>query len=147
MTGGKVPVRMNIQDKTPCAVGCSFEGTLSRPIDLKRLRPFTHAIAWGMESDEEKDILIADTVTFHGTGRIVSVASVERDARARLDEAFQLVARSEQCTGCGLCVERCTPGALYMKDGKVEIDGDECIFCKDCFGLCPATRLGSDTAE
>jgi phosphoadenosine phosphosulfate reductase len=109
--------------------------------------PFTHAIAWGMQLDEKNNILMADTVTFYGSGRIVSVASVERDARTRLAEAFQLVARSEQCTGCGLCVERCSPGALFMKDGKVEIDGGECIFCKDCFGPCPAARLGSDTAE
>jgi phosphoadenosine phosphosulfate reductase len=29
-----------------------------------------------------------------------------------------------------------------MKDGKVEIHEDECIFCKKCYGPCPAADLG-----
>jgi len=141
MTKDKDPVRMDIQKMDTCPVGYVIEGILSRPIDLKRLKPFTHALAWIMELDEENDELVADTVTFYGSGRISSMSHSEREAKVRLDKGFQLVARSEQCTGCGQCAERCKQGALYMKDGKVEVDSDECIFCRDCFGPCPATKL------
>jgi len=95
----------------------------------------------------ENDTLMVDNLTFYGAGVMISKAYVERDARARIDEAFQLVVRAEQCIGCGLCAARCTPKALYMKDGKVEINEDECIFCKDCFGPCPAVKFGSDAAD
>jgi len=143
MRGKTAPVKITIPDKcSPDPMGYSIEGTLSRPIDLVRLKPFTHAIAWSMELDEENNILTADTVVFNGSGSILSRASVERDARIRLDEAFQLVARSEQCKGCGLCVKKCTSHALYIEGGKVEIRADECIFCKDCFVICPAALMG-----
>ena len=147
-TSDKGPISISVQaGYSPCVMGFSIEAALSRPIDLKKLKPFSHAIAWSVELDEENDILTADLVTFHGAGSIISKAHVERDARTRIDEAFQLIVRAEQCVGCGLCVARCTPGALYMKDGKVEIREDECIFCKDCFGPCPAVKFGSDAND
>ena len=148
LSSDKGPIAMKVQEGySPCVIGYSIEAALSRPIDLKRLKPFTHAIAWFVELDEENDILTADHLTFYGAGSIISKANIERDARARIDEAFQLIVRAEQCIGCGLCVARCTPHALYMKDGKVEIHEDECIFCKDCFGPCPAVKFGADATD
>ena len=147
-SGEKGPVSIKIQEGfSPCVIGYSVEAALSRPIDLKKLKPFTHAIAWQVELDEENDILTAGFVTFYGAGSIISKANVDKDALAHMNEAFQLVVRSEQCIGCGLCVARCGPGALYMDNGVVSIYEDECIFCKDCFGPCPAVRFGRDDLE
>ena len=144
----KTAITMKIQEGySPCVIGYSVESALSRPIDLKRLKPFTHAIGWSVELADGNDILTADMLTFYGEGSIISKANVEQDARTRMDEAFQLVVRSEQCIGCGLCAARCTQGALYMKDGRVEVREDDCIFCKDCFGPCPAVRFGSDASN
>lgn len=144
----KGPVSMKVQEgHSPCVMGYSVEAALSRPIDLVKLKPYMHAIGWSVELDEENNTLTADHLTIYGEGSIISKANVERDARARIDEAFQLIVRSEQCIGCGLCVARCTPGALYMKDGKVEIHEDDCIFCKDCFGPCPAVRFASNDID
>ena len=144
----KGPVSIKIQEGfSPCVIGYSVEAALSRPIDLKRLRPFTHAIAWQVDLDEETDILTAGFVTFYGAGSIISKANVDRDALAHMNQAFQLIVRSEQCIGCGLCVARCGPGALYMKDGMVAIEEDNCVFCKDCFGPCPALKFGRDDLE
>ena len=144
----KGPVSIKVQDGySPCVIGYSVEAALSRPIDLVKLKPFTHALAWQVELDEENNILTAGFVTFYGEGSIISKANVAGDARAHMDEAFQLVVRSEQCIGCGLCVARCSPGALYMKDGFVAVNEDECIFCKDCFGPCPAVKFGRDDME
>jgi len=38
-------------------------------------------------------------------------------------------------------------GALYMKDGRVEMEEDLCIRCKDCFGPCPALNFGSSDQD
>ena len=143
----KGPIIMKVQDGySPCAMGYSIEAALSRPVDLKRLKPFCHAIAWYVQLEDD-DILTADHITFYGAGSIISKSSAERDARLNIDRAFQLVVRAEQCIGCGLCVARCSHNALYLEDGKVEIREGECIFCRECFGPCPAVKFGSDGAE
>ena len=145
---GNGPITMKVQEGySPCVMGYSIEAALSRPIDLKRLKPFTHAIAWYVELNEDEDILTADHITIYGAGSIISKSSAERDARQNTDKAFQLIIRAEQCIGCGLCAARCTPGALYMKDGRVEIREGECIFCRCCFGPCPAVKFGPDVAD
>ncbi|MDR2846513.1 MAG: phosphoadenosine phosphosulfate reductase family protein, partial [Candidatus Methanoplasma sp.] len=145
---GKGPVSIKIQEGyIPCTIGYSIEAALSRPIDLLRLKPFTHSVGWVVDLNEKDNVLTADYVTFYGDGAIIVKANIERDARSNMDKAFQLVVRSEQCVGCGLCVARCEPGALYMEDGKVEIHEDDCIFCKKCFGPCPAVRFGQNDSE
>lgn len=145
---GEGPVAIKIQDGySPCTLGFSVEAALSRPIDLAKLKPYLRALAWVVEHNEAENYIEAGLVTIYGEGSIISKAHVEADARRAVDETFQLIVRSEQCVGCGLCAARCSHGALYMEDGKVKINEDECIFCKDCYGPCPAVRFGADAAD
>jgi phosphoadenosine phosphosulfate reductase len=98
-------------------------------------------LGWTVTEDPEGEYVSADYITIYREGSIICKANVERDARAHIDEAFQVIVRAEQCVGCGLCAARCEPKALYMEDGKVQINEDECIFCKDCFGPCPSVNF------
>lgn len=43
----------------------------------------------------------------------------------------------EQCTGCGECVEICSPGAISITDGKAYVDEDTCSGCEVCLDACP----------
>lgn len=48
------------------------------------------------------------------------------------------VLETEECIGCGICVESCTQGVLDIVDGVVEaVDEDACIACGDCVEACP----------
>ncbi|AGI47709.1 3'-phosphoadenosine 5'-phosphosulfate sulfotransferase (PAPS reductase)/FAD synthetase-related enzyme [Thermoplasmatales archaeon BRNA1] len=136
------PVAIRVQDGySPCTMGYSLEAALSRPIDLKKLEPFTHALGWVIKLDEENDALYANYVTFYGAGSITVKAYTERDAQRQMGEASQLIARAFNCVGCGLCAARCQKDGgkcMYMEDGKVKINGDDCIFCRKCYGPCPA---------
>ena len=132
---------------SPCTLGYSIEAALSRPIDLKKLEPFAHALGWVVQFNEAEDSLTANYVTFYGAGSIVSKAFVENDARNQMDHASQLIARAFNCVGCGLCAARCDSHALYMEDGKVRIHEDECIFCMHCYGPCPAVNFAPAAKE
>lgn len=44
------------------------------------------------------------------------------------------------CVGCGVCVDACPQGALYMQDDKVEVN-DKCNLCGSCVGVCPVNAL------
>ena len=112
--------------------------SLSRPINLEKVKPFCRALGWIIEVDPDGEYVSADYTTIYRDGAIVSKSGAVADAKRRMNHAWQVIVRAEQCVGCGLCVARCRPGALYMKDGKVEIHEDECIFCRECFGPCPS---------
>ena len=68
----------------------------------------------------------------------------ENDLHRQMDHAIQLIARAYNCVGCGLCAARCAKdgaGCLKMVDGKVTINGDDCVFCQKCYGSCPAVNF------
>ena len=136
------PLYMKVQEGfSPCVIGFSVEAAVSKHIDIERLEGFGHILGSKVKLDESGEWLSIDNITVYREGSIISKANVERDARSNIDKLFELIIRSEQCVGCSLCVARCEQGALYMKDGRVEIDPDECIRCKDCLGPCPAVNF------
>ncbi|MCQ2085173.1 MAG: 4Fe-4S dicluster domain-containing protein, partial [archaeon] len=83
----------------------------------------------------------ANFTTFYGEGSIITKANVADDAKKNMDHAIQCIARAFNCVGCGLCAARCEEHALYMEDGKVRIHGEDCIFCQQCYGACPAVNF------
>ncbi len=138
----KGPLTLSVQEGySPCVIGYSVEGALSRPVDLNRLEGFGHILGRLVELEPDGQWLTIDYLTVYREGSIISKANVEKDARNMMDKIFELIIRSEQCVGCGLCAARCQQKALYMKDGRVEINPDECIRCQDCFGPCPAVNF------
>lgn len=54
---------------------------------------------------------------------------------------FSVRTEAEACKGCGLCVERCPMGALWVSNKKVAVDADRCIGCGLCVSSCPADSL------
>ncbi len=142
------PLYMKVQDGySPCTMGYSVEAGLSRPIDIEKVRPFCHAMAWQVDVDPDGEFITAGFTTIYREGSIIAKSSVERDAQTHIKQAFQVIVRAEQCVGCGLCAARCTPGALYMEDGKVRINEDDCVFCRQCFGPCPSVDFAKDGQE
>jgi ferredoxin len=47
---------------------------------------------------------------------------------------------SEECTGCGLCEERCIYHAIKVQNGRAEVEED-CKACGRCTDVCPTQAL------
>lgn len=52
-------------------------------------------------------------------------------------ESTQLIVNTEDCTGCGECVEVCPYGAIEVIEGDAVIDPSLCHFCYRCVEQCP----------
>jgi len=52
-------------------------------------------------------------------------------------ENTQLTVNTEDCTGCGECVEVCPYGAIEVINGDAVIDPAQCHFCLRCVEACP----------
>lgn len=88
----------------------------SRPLNIDRLRNMANVLPPGA--------MDAETLT------------VRRDLKGA---ALQVVHRSENCVGCGICMGRCPAGALYIGEGgKVWVREERCSHCSRCLGPCPA---------
>jgi len=46
------------------------------------------------------------------------------------------VSISDDCRGCGECVEHCPADAITLGDVKAHIDRDKCISCAECLAVC-----------
>jgi len=44
---------------------------------------------------------------------------------------------SDDCVGCGICVENCNADAIAIIDGQAKIDEGKCEGCAMCIAVCP----------
>jgi ferredoxin len=52
-------------------------------------------------------------------------------------ESTQLIVNTDECTGCGECVEVCPYNAIEVISGDAVIDPSICHFCYRCVEKCP----------
>ncbi len=48
---------------------------------------------------------------------------------------------SDECTGCGLCVDDCPTDAISLNDDVASVDDGLCIDCNICVDICPTDAI------
>jgi uncharacterized Fe-S center protein len=52
-----------------------------------------------------------------------------------------------KCTGCQICLKECPVDAIFMHDGKAQIDMDKCIRCGKCHEICRLEAVRHDSEK
>ena len=131
---------------SPCVLGVSVEGALSRSVDLEKLKKAAGVLG-NVTMDNEGQWLSVNNVTVFAEGSMISKGADEKNVRSAMRDMFLLIIRAEECAGCSLCVARCPSAALSMENGTAVLNEAKCNRCGKCFGRCPAADFREDLEE
>ena len=142
---GDGPLFLKMQEGfSPCVLGFSVEGALSRPADINKLKRIAGILGNDVCTDSDGQWLSVGNITVFREGSIISKGPVEDDVRKAMKKMFNIIIRSEQCVCCSLCIARCPKNALSLRDGTITLENEKCIQCEKCLGPCPAVNFRDD---
>ena len=139
------PLFLRIQDgHSPCVLGFSVEGALSRSVDIGKLKRLAGILGKDVSVDDDGQWLSVNNLTVFREGSIISKGADEEKVRGAMKKIYDIIIRSEQCVRCSLCMARCPKGALSLTDDEIALDNGKCVQCEKCLGPCPAVNFRDD---
>lgn len=81
---------------------------------------------------------------FGGTLKNIGMGCATREGKLAQHCGAAPAFYSDNCVGCGECVEVCPVDAIHMEDDKSVLNSDKCIGCASCVGACPNKALFID---
>ncbi len=125
---------------SPCKDGrTSAEGAFDGSLDIERVANMLKTLGNVMSSDKlgvAKVSMDGVEAQVYGTGRFRVLAEDEKKIMRGVDLLVKAVVRAERCVGCGVCVGKCSKGAISLTKGRAFIS-DACDRCLNCYEYCP----------
>lgn len=139
--GDEKPMQLKLaKGYRPCTDGgFSLEGVFSRRLDLNRVANLMNILG-PVELFNGENIAKVGNIIVFGEGAVSIKGKDEASIEELAEKIEQVVTRAMFCVSCGICVGRCSHGALTANN-KVQIDEEKCVHCGDCLGPCPVTRF------
>ncbi|WP_319506247.1 phosphoadenosine phosphosulfate reductase family protein [uncultured Methanolobus sp.] len=130
----------------PCKQGgISAEGGFDGPVDLGRLEHTGMLEAVGKASYMEGVAMVSrgeDRAQVFASGSVTARSDSDRDARRLMKKVELSVRRAMLCSGCGVCVGKCSQRSIKMKKGLAIIN-EGCVHCGNCIDVCPVVKFNS----
>lgn len=102
------------------------------PFNFERVANFMNCMGKVVNGE---DIIVEDI-------RIAKDGTIYAEREREKNLVKDIIKRAVFCVGCGVCVGRCLPNALFIENGKASIDEQKCIHCMECIGECPVVIFG-----
>jgi len=128
-----------------CTDEVTAEGMFTKPIAITRVARLLTILGDSEYKRETGLCSIGDSVTLTSEGGLSIKAGDRDELRESLGSVVDIVLRAEECVGCGICIARCSQGALFLNDeNRVDLSPDQCIHCRKCLGKCPVRDFRED---
>ncbi len=129
----------------PCKQGgISAEGGFDTPLDLGILERSGMLKAIGEAVFMEGVAHVShgeDRAHVFASGNVTSRSDSDDDAKKLMRKVELSVRRALLCSGCGVCVGKCSNGQIRIKKGR-SIINEACSHCGICIESCPLVRFG-----
>ncbi len=102
--------------------GGHLSGGVREAFEYAAGSPYVHSVAVGMQTADE----VERNCAYFSGEKVIFPPKEKRSIMIH-----------DWCEACGRCVKACGSGALSIKDGKVAIDQQRCVFCGYCGAACP----------
>lgn len=79
-----------------------------------------------------------------GVAAVIARHPCIHDRKARKAQPGFAVRITDECTGCGFCVQEFECPALSVEDGRAVIEGSLCIGCGVCAQVCPRKAIETE---
>ena len=126
---------------SPCTDGrTSIEGSFNCSLDTERIANMLATLGkvkFSQKLGIAKINMRDADASIYCTGKFRVIARDEKNVMQNVDLLVRAIIRAEQCVGCGICVSRCSKGAISLVDGHARI-GEKCTGCLTCYEYCPA---------
>lgn len=99
---------------------------IDRAFTYIRNLDFVHSFLIGVEDAEELEVDI-NLFNDFTSDNIIRRAN-------RKDRYIEI---EPWCTGCGVCIDRCSQRAISIVNGKARVDREKCVLCSYCAQVCP----------
>jgi phosphoadenosine phosphosulfate reductase len=125
---------------SPCKDGrTSIEGSFSRTLDAERVANVLLTLGevkFSSKLGVAKLSMYNTEASVYRTGKFRVIAKDEKNVMQNVNWLVKAVIRAERCIGCGVCVSRCSEGAISLIDGRVHV-AKTCTGCLTCYEYCP----------
>lgn len=128
-----------------CTDELTVEGIFNRPLDIQRASRLLTISGLTCYDEDVGLVSIGSKLTLTREGSLSVSAATTKEVERILETALEIIIRSEECVGCGICLGRCQHSALFLNDRKmVDILTEKCVHCRTCLGKCPVTDFRDD---
>ena len=88
------------------------------------------------------EVMISGMIIMNIYGILVMVHHLLQRSRLNM-----YIINIEKCTGCAVCMNACSVGAIYLVDNKANIDQFQCKDCGACAQVCPVNAISFNQIE
>ncbi len=133
----------------PCVKGgYSLKGKFEKPIDISKIERYLQTLPGTIKVMDKQGVLNLQNNEFYvdifSDGSLyVRFLNEKKDYEDTVYLLVGIIARSQACTACGVCVQICPSKSIQLKEQSLRFDREKCVHCGRCTLQCPLFKLAA----